>query len=47
MIWNIALGIAIFVLIDSVLLPKFSRLLDQAEARLEPAASAGADKSKD
>ena len=39
MIWNIALGIAIFVFIDAVALPWFSRLVRKGEARLglEPA----------
>lgn len=36
MIWKIALGVAIFVFIDAVVLPWFSRKLDKAERRLDP-----------
>lgn len=46
MIWKIALGVAIFVFIDAVVLPWFSRKLDRAELRLDPDGAARGDASE-
>lgn len=47
MIWNIVLGVAIFVFIDAVVLPWFRDMLDRAELRLDPNARPDTNSSGD